>query len=175
MVSITHSMDLNLNKLLEIVKEREAWHASVHGVTKNQTRHQFLAFCLLYGPSLTSIHDHWEDHSLDYMDLCQQSNVSAFQHNCLGLPQLSCKKQSSLDFMAEVTSPSAVILEPRKRKSVTTFNFSHICHEVMGPDATILVFLIFSFKPYLSFSSFTLIKRLFSFLFIFCHSAIRGC
>ena len=25
--------------------------------------------------------DHWEDHSLDYVDLCQQSNVSAFQHS----------------------------------------------------------------------------------------------
>ena len=37
-------------------------------------------FCLLYGPALTSIHDHWEDHSLDYTELCLQSNVSAFQH-----------------------------------------------------------------------------------------------
>ena len=35
---------------------------------------------LLYGPSLTTVRDHWEDHSLDYMDLCRQSNVSAFQH-----------------------------------------------------------------------------------------------
>ena len=34
--SITHSVDLNLNKLPEIAKEREAWHASVHGVTKSQ-------------------------------------------------------------------------------------------------------------------------------------------
>ena len=32
----------------------------------------------LYSPTLTSIHDHWENHSLDYMDLCWQSNVSAF-------------------------------------------------------------------------------------------------
>ena len=31
----------------------------------------FLALCLLYGPTLTSIHDHWKDHSLDYMDLCK--------------------------------------------------------------------------------------------------------
>ena len=38
-----------------------------------------LVFCL-YGPALTAILDHWEDHSLDYTDLCQQSNVSAFQH-----------------------------------------------------------------------------------------------
>ena len=43
-------------------------------------RINFLTFCLLYGPALTSIHDHWEDHSLDYMDLRWQSNVSAFQH-----------------------------------------------------------------------------------------------
>ena len=36
--------------------------------------------CLLYSPALTTICDHWEDHSLDYMDLHWQSNVSAFQH-----------------------------------------------------------------------------------------------
>ena len=35
--SITDSMDMNLSKLQEIVKDREAWHATVHGVTKNQT------------------------------------------------------------------------------------------------------------------------------------------
>ena len=34
---ITDSMDMNLNKLWEIVKYREAWHAAVHGVTKSQT------------------------------------------------------------------------------------------------------------------------------------------
>ena len=32
----------------------------------------------LYGPTLTSLHDYWKNHSFDYMDLCQQSNVSAF-------------------------------------------------------------------------------------------------
>ena len=31
-------MSLRLSKLGEIVKDREAWHASVHGVTKSQTR-----------------------------------------------------------------------------------------------------------------------------------------
>ena len=36
-----------------------------------------LAFCLLYGLALTTVHDHWEDHSLDYTDLCRQRNVSA--------------------------------------------------------------------------------------------------
>ena len=34
---ITDSMDMTLSKLQEIVKDREAWHAAVHGVTKNWT------------------------------------------------------------------------------------------------------------------------------------------
>ena len=35
------------------------------------------ALSLLDSPTLTSIHDHWKNHSLDLMDLCWQSNVSA--------------------------------------------------------------------------------------------------
>ena len=37
-----------------------------------------LALSLLYGPTLTSVHDYWRDHSLDYMDFCWQSDVLAF-------------------------------------------------------------------------------------------------
>ena len=33
----TDSMDMNLSKLWETVKDREAWHAAAHGVTKSQT------------------------------------------------------------------------------------------------------------------------------------------
>ena len=61
-------------------------------------------------------------------------------------------------------SPSAVIFEPKKIKSVTVSILSpSICHEVMGPDAMILVFWMLSFNPTFSLSSFTFIKKLFSF------------
>ena len=65
-------------------------------------RHQFLGI----SPSLKSCShnhtDHWEVHSLDYMDLCQQSNVSAFQYTVV-THSFPAKKQVSSDFMAAVT------------------------------------------------------------------------
>ena len=71
--------------------------------------------------------------------------------------------------MAAVTIYSD--LEPKKIKSVTVSTVSpSIFHEVMGPDAMILVFWMLSVKPAFSLSSFTFIKKLFS---SSLHSAIR--
>ena len=65
------------------------------------------------------------------------------------LPRSKCFLISWLQWL------SAVILEPKKIKSLTVPIVSpSICHEVMGPDAIVLVFWMFSFNPNLSFSSF---------------------
>ena len=37
---------------------------------------------VLYGPTLTSIHNYWKNHNFDYTDLSWQSDVSAFQYLC---------------------------------------------------------------------------------------------
>ena len=48
---ITDSMDMSLSKLQEIVKDREAWHAAVHGVTKSQTQPKNNNISIHYLPS----------------------------------------------------------------------------------------------------------------------------
>ena len=55
-------------------------------------------------------------------------------------------------------------VSPQENKIYHCFHFPllFVCHEVMGLNAMILVFLLFSFKPAISLSSFTFIKRLFS-------------
>ena len=37
---ITHAMDMNLSKLQELVKDREAWNAAVHGITESDMTEQ---------------------------------------------------------------------------------------------------------------------------------------
>ena len=69
-------------------------------------------------------------------------------------------------------SPSAVILEPPKIKSDTVSTVSpSICHEVMGPDAMILLFSMLSFKPTFSVSSFYFHQEALQFFFTFCHKS----
>ena len=93
----------------------------------------------LYIPTLTSIHDYWKNHSLDQMDFCWQSNAMLF--NMLSRLVITFLPRSKCLSISWLQSPSAVILEPPKIKSDTVSTVSpSICHEVMGPDAMILVF-----------------------------------
>ena len=90
------------------------------------------------------------------------SRVMSLLFNTLSRFVIAFLPRSNHLLISWLQSPSAVILEPKKKKSVTTSTFSpSICHDVMGLVAMIWVFLIFSFKPALSLSSFTLIKKLF--------------
>ena len=75
------------NKYSGLISLKIDWFdlRAVHGTQDSSLASQFeginsLVLCHLYGPALTTIRDYWEDHNLDYMDLCQQSNISAFQH-----------------------------------------------------------------------------------------------
>ena len=63
----------------------------------------------LYGPTLTSTHDYWKKHSFDYMDLCQQSDISAFLTSCVGFFIAFLPRSKRLLF-SWLQSPSAVIL-----------------------------------------------------------------
>ena len=151
------------NKQSGLISLKNDWFdlLALQGTLRNLFQHHSLkALHLLYSPALTTVHDHWEEHSLDCMDRCWQSNVSAFQNTFrfvkAFLPRSKCLLVSQLQL------PSTLILQPKKRKPVTTsIFFSSICRSngVRCPDLSLL---IFSFMQALSLSSFTLIKSLFS-------------
>ena len=91
------------------------------------------------------------------------SKVISLLFNMLSRLVITFLPRSKCLLISWLQSPSAVILEPKKIKSVTVSIVSpSICHEVMGLDAMIFVFWMLSFKPAFSLSSFTFIKRLFS-------------
>ena len=102
---------------------------------------------------------HQNSDSLDY----DVGKVMSLLFKMLSRLVITFLPRSKCLLISWLQSPSAVILEPKKIKSVTVSIVSpSICHEVMEPDAMILVFSMLSFKPTFSLSSFTFIKRLFS-------------
>ena len=73
-MNIQHWSPLGLTGLVSLQSE------GLSRIFYNTTvkKHQFLGAVFFYGPTLTSIHNYWKNHSFGYMDLCWQSNVSAF-------------------------------------------------------------------------------------------------
>ena len=92
------------------------------------------------------------------------SKVMSLLFNMLSKMVIAFLSRSKCLLISWLQSPSAVILEPPQNKGLSHYFhfFPSICHEVMGPDAMILVILMLSFKPTFSLSSLTFIKRLFS-------------
>ena len=132
-------MDVSLSELQELVMDREAWRAVIHGVANSQTRLR------------------------DWTELNWGKVMSLF-FNTLSRLVIALLPRSKCLLISWMQPPSSVILESKKIKSVTVFIVSPpTCHEVMGLDAMIFVFWMMSFNSAFSLSSFTLIKRLFSF------------
>ena len=96
------------------------------------------------------------------------SKVMSLLFNMLSRFVIAFLPRSKCLFISWLQSPSAVILNPEKIKSVTVSIVSlSICHEVMEPNAMILVFWMVSFKPAFSFFPFTFIKRLLTSFWLF--------
>ena len=74
-----------------------------------------LAVSLLYGPTFTSVHDHWKNHSLDYMDLCWQSDTFAFNYTKFVIAFLP---RSNHLLISRLRSAPTMILEPRNRSGL---------------------------------------------------------
>ena len=83
-----------------------------------------LVLSFLYGPTVTSIHDYWKNHSLDYTDLV--GKVMSLLFNMLSRLVIAFLPRSKCLLISWLQSPSAVILEPKNIKSIIVFIVSTI-------------------------------------------------
>ena len=82
-MNIQGRFPLRLTALISLLSKE----LSVFSRTTVQKR-QFFSTQPSLGPIITSVHDYWKNHSVDYMDLCWQSDISAFLIHSIGLSQL---------------------------------------------------------------------------------------
>ena len=124
----------------------------------------FKSFDLLYGPTLTSIYDFWKNHSFIQTFV---GKVMSLYFNMLCRFVIAFLPRSRCLLIHGCSHHPQWFWSPR-RENLSLLPLFPLCHEVIVPDAMILVFWMLSFKPSFSLSSFTLIKRLFS-SSTFCH------
>ena len=82
------------------------------------------ALSLLYVSTFTSVHDYWENHTLNYMNFCWQSDVSAFSYAILVSHSFFSKEQVSFNFMVTVTVHSDFAAQGKK-KNLSLFPLFH--------------------------------------------------
>ena len=112
------------NKHPGVISFRMDWLdlLAVQGTLKSSPTPQFksinfLELSFFHSPTLTSIHDHWKNHSLDQMDLV--GKVMSLFFNILSRLVITFLPRGKRLLISWLQSPSAVILEPRKIKSDT--------------------------------------------------------
>ena len=104
-------------------------------------KHQLLSTQLSLCSALTSIHGYWKNVALTRQTFV--GKVVSLLFNMLPSLVIAFLPRSKCLLISWLQSPSAVILEPPKIKSLTVSIVSpSICHEVMGLDAMILVFWV---------------------------------
>jgi len=159
------------NEYSGLISLRIDWFTllAVQGTLKSLFQHHSLkinalALSLLYGITLKSIFNYWK--KFDYTTLTMWifiGKIMSLLFNTLFSFGVAFLPKSKCLLISWLQSASTVILEPKKIKSVTVSIIStSIYHEVIGPDAMILVFWMLTFKPAFSLSSFTFTKQLFS-------------
>ena len=162
---ITDSMDMSLSRLWELVKDREAWPAdrteqlnsnnnngidwfdllTIQGTLKSLLQHHSSKASIPQHSTFFMVH-------ISYLYMTTGKTIALTTQiivgkvvfllfNMLSSFVIAFLPRSKHLLISWLQSPSAVILKPKKIKSVTVSVVSpSICHEVMGPDAMILVF-----------------------------------
>ena len=113
------------NEYSGLISSRIDWFDlfAVQGTLKSLLQHHrwkaSILWCsaFLYGPTLTSVHDYWKNHSFDYMDLCWQ--VMSLLLNMLSMFVIAFVPRSKCLLVSWLQSPSAVILEPPPQNKVS--------------------------------------------------------
>ena len=130
------------NEYSELISFRMDWLdlLAVQGTLKSLLQHHISKASILWrsaffiSPALISIHDYWKNHSF-------VSKAMSMLFNMLSRLVITFLPRSKCLLISRLQSPSAVILELKKIKSLTLSIVSpSICHEVIGLGAMILVF-----------------------------------